>query len=427
MLPHSLMAQTLLLLLTAQILSTGDCGKVPQKQRHKREWVVPVKNIMGNVDYSNEPYISRVETPYNTANLSTRCTSKAPLPDVAWFSSETGRIDPYFTAELLWIHRDTGLTAVDYEDVKDLNLGIGVVNKAPFHPSVSGAQSGMNVNFGGSGAGAGGGGGGGGGGGRGSSGGGGSSSWSSSSSGGNLHNVKINVKNQPEGPKFLPRTKAIPISEGKTFDSKEIIARYPAIDTDTGKEATNVKYIKASDPDNWLSIDETTGAIRMNKAPDRESKYLVNGTYYGTIYCVTQGNATPCLVYSVADLYKLRPVITPLLLHSVIPLMLMLCKCGAAGMAGGFTDMPYDTKEHLISYHTEGQGEDRDVPVPDNIDGLMIGFGSKVVGGMQISGGRGTAGGYLDSNSISGGRDYSGYNGMGMGMGMGYMDSIRRN
>lgn len=49
------------------------------------------------------------------------------------------------------------------------------------------------------------------------------------------------------------------------------------------------RYIKASDPDNWLSIDETTGAIRMNKAPDRESKYLVNGTYYGTIYCVSQG------------------------------------------------------------------------------------------------------------------------------------------
>lgn len=28
-------------------------------------------------------------------------------------------------------------------------------------------------------------------------------------------------------------------------------------------------------------------------------------------------------------------------------------------MSGAFTEMPYDTKEHLISYHTEGQGEDR--------------------------------------------------------------------
>lgn len=28
-------------------------------------------------------------------------------------------------------------------------------------------------------------------------------------------------------------------------------------------------------------------------------------------------------------------------------------------MSGAFADMPFDTKEHLISYHTEGQGEDR--------------------------------------------------------------------
>ncbi len=27
----------------------------------------------------------------------------------------------------------------------------------------------------------------------------------------------------------------------------------------------------------------------MNKAPDRESKYLVNGTYYAKIYSITQG------------------------------------------------------------------------------------------------------------------------------------------
>ena len=26
-------------------------------------------------------------------------------------------------------------------------------------------------------------------------------------------------------------------------------------------------------------------------------------------------------------------------------------------MAGVFTEIPYDTKAHLISYHTEGQGE----------------------------------------------------------------------
>lgn len=49
------------------------------------------------------------------------------------------------------------------------------------------------------------------------------------------------------------------------------------------------RYAKGYDPDNWLTIDENTGAIRMNKAPDRESKHLVNGTYYAKIFSITQG------------------------------------------------------------------------------------------------------------------------------------------
>uniref|UniRef100_A0A672T554 Desmoglein-2-like n=1 Tax=Sinocyclocheilus grahami TaxID=75366 RepID=A0A672T554_SINGR len=205
--------------------------------------------------------------------------------------------------------------AVDYEDVKDLNLGIGVINNVPFHSSVSGGGQGMNMNFGGSGGGTGGGGeagggadGGAGGGGSGSSGG----SWSMS--GGQIYNVNVKVKNQPEGPRFMPLTKAIPISEGKTFSSNEVIARYPAIDTDTGKEATNVKYVKGFDPDNWLTIDETTGAIKMNKAPDRESKYLVNGTYYAQIYSITQDlpskTATGTIAIQVEDFNDHCPTLT---------------------------------------------------------------------------------------------------------------------
>ena len=40
--------------------------------------------------------------------------------------------------------------------------------------------------------------------------------------------------------------------------------------------------------------------------------------------------------------------------------MALFCSCGGtSGLAGGFTDLPFDTKAHLISYHTEGKGEDR--------------------------------------------------------------------
>lgn len=48
------------------------------------------------------------------------------------------KMDPKTNEAVLMLDK-----AVDYEDVKDLNLGIGVVNKSPFHPSVSGTQQGV--------------------------------------------------------------------------------------------------------------------------------------------------------------------------------------------------------------------------------------------------------------------------------------------
>lgn len=47
------------------------------------------------------------------------------------------------------------------------------------------------------------------------------------------------------------------------------------------------------------------------------------------------------------------------LFASVVPLILLFCLCGGAAGAGDFKAIPYDTKQQLISYHTEGQGEDK--------------------------------------------------------------------
>ena len=62
------------------------------------------------------------------------------------------------------------------------------------------------------------------------------------------------------------------------------------------------------------------------------------------------------------DIHMGQSIVTPLNPHlpvsTVVPLLLLFCDCGGAGgMVGGFTEMPFDTKAHLISYHTEGQGE----------------------------------------------------------------------
>lgn len=57
--------------------------------------------------------------------------------------------------------------------------------------------------------------------------------------------VKIAVKNQPEGPRFDPKVKAIPISEGGDFKMNKVIGSYHAIDGDTLKPAQNVRSVVA--------------------------------------------------------------------------------------------------------------------------------------------------------------------------------------
>lgn len=214
--------------------------------------------------------------------------------------------------------------AVDYEDVKTFDLGLSVRNKAPPY----GGGGGMGGGGGGGGGGMGGGGGGGGmgmgmGGGAGGGGGAGATGAAGGSGGtSKTYPIKINVKNQPEGVKFNPAVKAIPISEKSgSFSTNQVIASYPAIDGDTGKPATHVRsvhmkhvhmktlpccfdfpyavitntayfccrYIKGADPGNWLTIDPNTAEIKLNKMPDRESSYLVNGTYTAKIFCISEG------------------------------------------------------------------------------------------------------------------------------------------
>lgn len=49
------------------------------------------------------------------------------------------------------------------------------------------------------------------------------------------------------------------------------------------------RYVKGYDPGNWLIIDPKTGDIRLNKLPDRESKYLINGTYQAKVLAISEG------------------------------------------------------------------------------------------------------------------------------------------
>ncbi|XP_074545677.1 desmoglein-2-like protein [Halichoeres trimaculatus] len=351
--------------------------------------------------------------------------------------------------------------ALDYEELKVLNLEVSVSNKAEY-------------NFG-----------------------------SGSISGGAViprpYPIKINVLNQKEGPRFQPAVKVVTISEDHTSISlNKIITNYAAIDSDTLQIATNVRYVKIRDSDNWLIVDGKTADIRLNKVPDRESSFLINGTYYAEIICITDETPaktatgtiaiqvedyndhcptltatthTMCLennvIYVVAQdadefpnsapfdfsvihasssgKWKVEPLnetaailrdeanlwpgnykvvvdikdqqgkscadvqvidlivctcaentkacvarrtktstfgasgilllLLGLLLLLLVPLLLLFCLCGGAAAAGNFKAIPFDTKQQLISYHTEGQGEDKEVPLltaPVEVDGSMM-------------------------------------------------------
>uniref|UniRef100_A0A667Y0G7 Desmoglein 2 n=1 Tax=Myripristis murdjan TaxID=586833 RepID=A0A667Y0G7_9TELE len=450
--------------------------------------------------------------------------------EAGYFSIKT---DPETNEGILMLDK-----AVNYEDVKDLDLQLAVKNKG----SPYGAMTNVNMGGGGGGAGAGGAGAGGAGaGGAGAGGAGGSGGAGAGGAGGyKTYPIKINVKNQPEGPRFDPKVKAIPIPEGgDTVNIKEVIARYPAIDEDTGKPAENVRYVKGSDPGNWLSIDPETAEIRLNKLPDRESPQLVNGTYFAQVLCISEDmpskTATGTIAIQVEDFNDQCPKLTShvqsmcttadavtvtavdedafpngapftftvipeetkgkwkvenlnetsailraqenmwpgsyevavevkdqqglacpdlqrikvevctcangkdcssrealgslpgaelgasaigliflgLLMLLLIPLLLLFCNCGGAGgLAGGFTEMPFDTKSHLIAYHTEGQGENTEVPLlnmPTQVDGEIAKLATVANGTMAVPVG---AGGFqMSSASMDGAFYQDGYTG----------------
>ncbi|KAK1897303.1 Desmoglein-2 [Dissostichus eleginoides] len=369
--------------------------------------------------------------------------------EAGYFSIKT---DPATNEGILMLDK-----AVNYEDVKNLELGLAVRNKAsPYVGSggASGATFGSGASSGSGGASGSGG----------SSGSGGASGGSGGGSGTkyNTYPIKINVKNQPEGPSFDPKVKAIPISEGGSVSINEVIGSYTALDGDTGKAAENVRYVKGSDPGNWLTIDPKTAEIKLNKMPDRESPYLINGTYFAQVLCITEDmpskTATGTVAIQVEDFNDHCPTLTsdfqtvctphdaviveakdedffpngaPFVFEiipegtkgkwqvehyndtaailrakeslwpglyevtfvvkdqqgqacpepqkvtvqvctcedgemcgergkNVLLLLLLFCKCGDAA---GFTEMPFDTKSHLINYRTEGQGENTEVPL----------------------------------------------------------------
>ncbi|NWI63315.1 DSG2 protein, partial [Todus mexicanus] len=158
---------------------------------------------------------------------------------------------------------------LDYEEMRSLNLGIVVTNKAEFHNSIKHSYKAQ------------------------------------------ILSIKINVINVQEGPAFPGGTKIIEASE--TYQIKQVIGQYQAIDKDTGKIAERIMYMKGRDTANWITIDSATGEIRLAKKLDYESRHIINGTYTVTILGITTDSpkktVTGTVVIQVRDENDNCPVI----------------------------------------------------------------------------------------------------------------------
>ncbi|KAJ7338773.1 hypothetical protein JRQ81_012675 [Phrynocephalus forsythii] len=166
------------------------------------------------------------------------------------------------------------IEALDYEQASSLTLSIGVRNIAPFHSSVASQYQ--------------------------------------------VHGTPliVQVTNVVEGPSFGTSPYTITVSEGLT--SEDILTysagSYQAIDLDTGRIATNVRYEMGRDPGAWFRINPVTGEITFSKTIDRESIHVVNGVYKAEVLAICKDSpyttATGTIELTIQDVNDNCPFVT---------------------------------------------------------------------------------------------------------------------
>ncbi|XP_061095014.1 desmoglein-2.1-like [Conger conger] len=127
--------------------------------------------------------------------------------------------------------------------------------------------------------------------------------------------VNIKVQNMPDGPRFVPNTKTISVSEDKDkITVPMLLTDYAAVDEDSGEIAKNVRYAKIYDPAGWIAVDSETGQIKLTRVPDRESRNVVDGVYYAKVLCMTDDlpskSVTGTIAIAVEDVNDHCPQLT---------------------------------------------------------------------------------------------------------------------
>ncbi|XP_030069625.1 desmocollin-1 [Microcaecilia unicolor] len=120
--------------------------------------------------------------------------------------------------------------------------------------------------------------------------------------------VKVIVKDVDEGPEFQPQVKYIRTQEGLPAGTE--IGEYIAKDPEN--KNTNIRYQKITDVYSWITIAPTTGKITTNKVLDRESGEMQHDYYNVTVHAIDDSGktGTGTLVIQLVDVNDNQPEIT---------------------------------------------------------------------------------------------------------------------
>nr|XP_035952592.1 desmoglein-1 [Halichoerus grypus] len=131
---------------------------------------------------------------------------------------------------------------LDYEDTKNLQLSLGVRNKAEFHHSIM-SQYKLTATA-----------------------------------------ITVTVLNVIEGSVFRPGSKTYVVTSNMGQNYK--VGDFIAIDLDTGEASTTVRYVMGNNPANLLNVDSKTGIITLRNRVTMEQYNMLKGKYQGTILSI---------------------------------------------------------------------------------------------------------------------------------------------
>ncbi|XP_015337945.1 desmoglein-1 [Marmota marmota marmota] len=147
---------------------------------------------------------------------------------------------------------------LDYEEMKNLQLSIGVRNKAEFHHSIM-SQYKLTATA-----------------------------------------ISVVVLNVVEGSVFRPGSKTFAVTSNMGANHK--VGEFIATDLDTGSASTTVRYVMGNNPADLLVVDSKTGIITLRNRVTKDQYDRLGGKYQGTILSIDDSLQRTCTGTVIIDL-----------------------------------------------------------------------------------------------------------------------------